>query len=106
MITASRAAPSSRVISELSRTSMPYRRAVSVSAREKTGTLNIAGSGSTRMVRIALSTPRLRQWSAARYAIFCGAPPHFTGPDGMVNTAVPRRIRRMKSQVSGARSGR
>ncbi len=52
------------------------------------------------------STPSLRQKSAARYAIFCGAPPHLMAPLGMLNTAVPERVCRMKRQVAGACCGR
>ena len=40
------------------------------------------------------------------HAIFCGAPAHLMAPDGTVNTAVPDRRFRMKSQVRGARSKR
>ena len=55
------------------------------------GMPNVRGVGSTRWMSMLFSTPALRQWSAARYAIFCGAPAHLIGPDGIMNTAVPER---------------
>lgn len=50
------------------------------------------------------STRRWRQKSAARYAIFWGAPAHSIGPDGMEKSAVPECSDLMRSQVLGARS--
>ena len=66
-----------------------------------------AGAKSTCTLGAAAARrPRSLKWSSARYMIFCGAPPHLTGPEGMVKMAFPEAVRWMVSQTYSACSGR
>jgi uncharacterized protein CbrC (UPF0167 family) len=62
------------------------------------------GLAEAQVTFVRARTPRCRRWSSARYMIFCGAPAHFTGVDGKVNTALPDCSPRRNFQVESTRS--
>jgi hypothetical protein len=49
--------------------------------------------------RLGSRTPLVRNTSSARFMIFCGAPPHFTGVICSVKMAGPPRKARIASPV-------
>ena len=61
--------------------------------------MNSVGLAFMKTTRLLFRTPYDRNASSARYMIFCGAPPHLTGVNGSVKSAVPPRNDRIASHV-------